>query len=407
MPSCRNCSHKLQTVFADLGLSPLANEYLPVDEGAAMQRFFALKVYVCDHCLLVQLDEIESHEAIFSDYAYLSSASSSWLKHARGYASDMRSRLDLGPHTRVVELASNDGYLLQFFLEDKIPVLGVEPAANVAQIAKEKGIPTRVDFFGRAVAEEIRSRGPARLVIANNVLAHVPDIHDFVAGVRILMDDDSVFTAEFPHLLNLIARLEFDTIYHEHFSYFSLAVVQDILSGHDLVIVDVDELPTHGGSLRIHAQTQGSRRQIEGSVAALLQKESEYGLDQPDVYRSFDETLRKTKRELLTKIISYKEAGRRIVGYGAPAKAATFFNYCGIDHDLVDFTVDTNPMKQGRFIPGTRIPIHAPPALLESKPDLIWILPWNISEEIINSIGAVREHGAKFLLWDRGLKEVS
>lgn len=404
---CRNCSARLETTFVDLGLSPLANEYLPVDEAGKMQRFFPLKVYVCDRCLLVQLDEIESHEAIFSNYAYLSSASASWLAHARTYAGNMQRRLDLGRQSRVVELASNDGYLLQYFAEAGIPVLGVEPAANVAQIAIDKGIPTVTAFFGAKLAEQLREDGAANLVIANNVLAHVPDIHDFVEGVRNLLQDDGVFTAEFPHLLNLIRRVEFDTIYHEHFSYFSLRVMKDILARHHLELFDVDELPTHGGSLRIYAQHAGGQADVTDRVASVLREEQGAGLNSTDVYAQFAGSVREAKRQTLRRLISYREAGQSVVGFGAPAKAATLFNYCGIDSDLVDFTVDSNPLKQGCFIPGTRVAIHPPARLSTSRADLVWVLPWNLKDEIIASIRDLTKQRTKVLLWDDGLKEVA
>ena len=405
---CRNCSSSVGTVFADLGMSPLANEYLAQDDLTRMQRFFPLKAYVCDKCLLVQLEDIQSPEAIFSDYAYLSSSSSSWLEHAQSYVERIIPALGLDHTTRVVELASNDGYLLQFFVQRGIPALGVEPAANVAKVAISKGVPTRTEFFGLRVATEIATEGRAKLVIANNVVAHVPDLHDFLEGVRIVLADDGLFTAEFPHLLNLISRLEFDTIYHEHFSYFSLRVIKDVLSQHGLSVVDVEELPTHGGSLRLHARpTEGvTAKTVTSRVQRILEQEQDQGLDDIDRYRTFEGTIRQAKRNLLRQLISYKEEGKTIAGYGAPAKAATLFNYCGIDVDILDFTTDTNPLKQGRYIPGTGIPIYHPQKIMDARPDLIWILPWNLKDEIMASLESISGWGGHFLVWDGELREV-
>lgn len=407
-PTCRNCAKALVTVFADLGMSPLANEYVAFEEATKKQSFYPLKAFVCDGCYLVQLEEIETPSVIFSDYAYLSSSSTSWLNHCETYVQTIIPRLGLDESTLVVEIASNDGYLLQYFAERNIPVLGVEPAANVAEIARRRGIPTTTEFFGTQVASALASDRKASLVVANNVLAHVPDLHDFVEGISVMLADDGVVTLEFPHLANLMSRLEFDTIYHEHFSYFSLKVVQDVLAEHDIRTIGVEELPTHGGSLRVHgARSGGPKDLVMPSVSRVLAFEAERGLNDLDTYRGFADQVKEAKRRLMQTLFDYKERGAGLVGYGAPAKAATLFNFCGIDHDILDFTVDANPLKQNRFIPGTRIPIFAPNALHETRPDFVWILPWNLKDEIISSMREVRDWGGQFLVWEMGMKEIS
>ncbi len=392
---CRFCDAELHHVFADLGVSPLSNAFLRAQQLEHRETFYPLTVYVCAQCLLVQLPASETPENIFGDYAYFSSYSDSWLAHARDYCRSMIARLGLDAATQVVEIASNDGYLLQYFLEAGVPVLGVEPAANVAAVAQEKGIETVVRFFGVETARALAADGrKAKLLLGNNVLAHVPDLNDFVAGVKILLDAGGVITMEFPHLMRLIDGNQFDTIYHEHFSYFSLLAVQKIFAAHGLTIVDVDELPTHGGSLRIHARhTEEHGGTTDNRVAALLAAEREFGLDRIETYARFAEQVRKTKRDLLSFLIRAREEGKQVVGYGAPAKGNTLLNYCGIRADFIDYTVDRSPHKQGLFLPGTRIPIHAPDRIRETKPDFILILPWNLKDEVIGQMADVRAWG--------------
>jgi len=396
---CRFCNAALSHEFADLGVSPLSNAYLKPEQLQRMEPFFPLTVYVCDECLLVQLPAFETPENIFSDYAYFSSYSDSWLAHARSYCRAMIERLALDATTPVVEIASNDGYLLQYFLEAGVPVLGVEPAANVAEVARERGIETLVRFFGVDTARALAAAGrKARLLLGNNVLAHVPDLNDFVAGLKILLADGGVITMEFPHLMRLIDELGWDTIYHEHFSYFSLLAVQRIFAAHGLTIFDVDELPTHGGSLRIYARHSGEGGEAGESVVHLMTIEREFGLDQIGTYGRFAEQVRETKRALLSFLIRAKEEGKHVVGYGAPAKGNTLLNYCGIRADFLDYTVDRSPHKQGSFLPGTRIPIHAPDRIRETKPDYVLILPWNLKDEIVEQMADVRSWGGRFVV---------
>jgi len=396
---CRFCNAALSHEFADLGVSPLSNAYLKPEQLQRMEPFFPLTVYVCDECLLVQLPAFETPENIFSDYAYFSSYSDSWLAHARSYCRAMIERLALDATTPVVEIASNDGYLLQYFLEAGVPVLGVEPAANVAEVARERGIETLVRFFGVDTARALAAAGrKARLLLGNNVLAHVPDLNDFVAGLKILLADGGVITMEFPHLMRLIEGNQFDTIYHEHFSYFSLLAVQRIFAAHGLTIFDVDELPTHGGSLRIYARHSGEGGEAGESVVHLMTIEREFGLDQIGTYGRFAEQVRETKRALLSFLIRAKEEGKHVVGYGAPAKGNTLLNYCGIRADFLDYTVDRSPHKQGSFLPGTRIPIHAPDRIRETKPDYVLILPWNLKDEIVEQMADVRSWGGRFVV---------
>lgn len=405
---CRNCADPLDQVFADLGMSPLANSYLSAEDLMKVERFYPLRAMVCGRCFMVQLEEFESPHEIFSDYAYFSSWSSSWLEHCALYTEMIVSRLQLSGESHVVELASNDGYLLKYFLERGIPAIGVEPAANVAEAAMAAGVPTRIDFFGTTTAAQMREETTADLIIGNNVLAHVPDLHDFVEGMRILLADDGVITMEFPHVLRLIEGMEFDTIYHEHFSYFSLAVVEDVFSKHDLSVIDVEELPTHGGSLRIYcAHAGGPRDSRSERVTALRAKEVGAGLDEIDTYRGFSLRVSEEKRKILAALLAIKERGCRIVGYGAPAKGNTLLNYCGIRTDFIDFTVDANPAKQGRFLPGTHIPILAPDAIRSARPDYVFILPWNIREEIARDLAYVQEWGGKFLARAPELREWS
>lgn len=398
--SCRFCGQALSTTFADLGMSPLSNSYL--DEAAMGQgeEFYPLHAYVCDRCFLVQLETFSRPEDIFSDYAYFSSYSDSWLEHARTYARKMAATLELGPDHRVIEIASNDGYLLQYFKAQGIGVLGIEPAANVAEHAHKAGIPTRVRFFGSTLARELVSEGlSADLLIGNNVLAHVPDLNDFVSGLAILLGPRGTLTMEFPHLLRLIEGNQFDTIYHEHFSYLSLSTVEQVFAHHGLSVFDVEELSTHGGSLRIHARRiEDDSRPIRSSVAELVAREQAFGLGSLERYRAFDRQVQETKRRLLAFLIEAKRQGKTLVGYGAPAKGNTLLNYCGIRTDFLDYTVDRSPHKQGRYLPGSRIPIFGPEEIARTRPDYVLILPWNLKDEIVEQMAEIRSWGGKFVV---------
>ena len=397
---CRFCGTPLTDTFADLGMSPLSNSYVPPEHGRSMERFYPLHAYACRGCRLVQLEEFESPEHIFSDYLYFSSYSDSWLKHAARYTERMVERWSLGPQSHVVEIASNDGYLLQWFKERGIPVLGVEPAANVAEVARAKGISTEVAFFGEATARRLLGEGRAAdLIAANNVLAHVPDINDFVEGFRVLLKPQGVITFEFPHLLQLIQHNQFDTIYHEHFSYISLLTAERVLARHGLVLFDVEELPTHGGSLRIFGRHEADvGKPVTEAVHALRRREVEAGLDGDEVYRRFADQVVETKRAVLEFLIGAKRAGKKVVGYGAPAKGNTLLNYCGVRTDMIDFTVDRSPHKQGMLLPGTHIPVKHPDAILEAKPDYLFILPWNLRDEIVEQMQAIRGWGGRFVV---------
>ena len=398
-PCCRFCQSELSVTFADLGMSPLSNSYVPPERLRSMEPFYPLHAYVCGRCFLVQLEQFESPEHIFSDYAYFSSYSESWLAHCRAYTQQMRERFSLDGQSQVVEIASNDGYLLQYFLEAGIRVLGVEPAANVAAVAREKGVPSEVAFFGVETARRLHAQGlSADLLLGNNVLAHVPDINDFVAGMRVLLKPEGQITMEFPHLLKLMQENQFDTIYHEHFSYLSLVTVQRIFARHGLKLFDVEQLPTHGGSLRIYACHQEDPRPIGIQVSRLLKTERDYGLEQLDTYRKFEARVQETKRGLLEFLIAARQQGKRVAGYGAPAKGNTLLNYCGVRTDLVEFTVDKSPHKQGRYLPGTHIPILAPEAIQERRPDYLLILPWNLREEIVQQMSCIREWGGQFVV---------
>jgi SAM-dependent methyltransferase len=398
--SCRFCAAPLRTTFVDLGMSPLCQTHVAADQLGAMEPFFPLHARVCDQCFLVQLPEFVAPASIFGEYAYFSSYSTSWVEHARRYTAMAIERFGLDRSSKVVEVASNDGYLLQHFVAAGVPVLGIEPAANVARAAIERGVPTRVQFLGRASGAAIaREHGAADLVLGNNVLAHVPDINDFVAGLRALLGPAGVVTMEFPHLQRLIEGCQFDTIYHEHFSYLSFSTVEQIFGAHGLVLFDVEELPTHGGSLRIYARhAHDERRPIDARVAALRERERALGYRSLDAYRGFEAQVRRTKHELLAFLIEAKRAGQRIAGYGAPGKGNTLLNYCGIRGDFLDFTVDANPYKQGQFTPGTRIPILAPEAIRAARPDLVLILPWNLRDEIVAQAGYIREWGGRFVV---------
>ncbi len=396
---CRLCGSQVETTMVDLGMSPLCESFVPPEQADAMEPFFPLHAYVCGECFLVQLKEYVAPEAIFEEYAYFSSYSTSWVAHAEDYCRMIRDRLDLGPQSKVVELASNDGYLLQHFLPMGVPVLGVEPAKNVAQVAIAKGIPTRVDFFGVELAETLLKEGHAADVIAgNNVLAQVPDLNDFVAGIERLLKPEGVVTLEFPHVLCLIEFNQFDTIYHEHFSYFSLITIDIMAKRHGLKVIDVEELSTHGGSLRVYLAKQDSSREASPAVAELIARERVAGLDTLQAYTIFGEQVKRTKRALLSFLIEAKEAGKSICGYGAPGKGNTLLNYCGIGPDFLDFTVDRNPYKHGRLTPGMRIPILPVEELDRAKPDLVLILPWNLEREIVQQMRHIADWGGKFVV---------
>jgi SAM-dependent methyltransferase len=365
-----------------------------------MEPFYPLHVYVCSKCFLVQLEEYVRPEEIFTHYAYFSSYSDSWLQHVKAYTAAMIDRLRLGKQSLVVEVASNDGYLLQYFVAGGVPVLGIEPAKNVAETAVKKGVPTLTIFFNRESAEKLRKEGKsADLLVGNNVLAQVPDINDFVAGMKILLKSDGVITMEFPHLQRLMEGNQFDTIYHEHFSYFSLITVEKIFAAHGLTLFDVDELPTHGGSLRIHARhAENSARPINQRVTALRTQEENAGFTELQTYAQFDEQVKSTKRRLLEFLIGAKNEGKSVAGYGAPGKGNTLLNYCGIRTDFLDYTVDRNPFKHGKFLPGTQIPIFPPEKIAQTRPDYVLILPWNLRNEIIAQLGFIREWGGKFVV---------
>ena len=398
--SCRFCGEKLQHTFVDLGMSPLCESYVSVDGLNRMEPFYPLHVYVCQSCFLTQLEEFVNPEAIFSEYAYFSSYSDSWLEHAKNFTDMIVGRLNLNDKSHVMELASNDGYLLQYFVEKKIPCLGIEPAANVAAEAEKRGVQTVIEFFGRETAHElVKERGKADLVIGNNVLAQVPDLNDFVEGTKIVLKPEGVVTMEFPHLMQLMNQNQFDTIYHEHFSYFSLITVEKVFSAHDLVVFDVEELPTHGGSLRIYARHADDqlKPQTERFIA-LKEKEIDAGFNRLEHYFTFGEKVKETKRKLLEFLIKAKREGKTIAGYGAPGKGNTLLNYCGIRTDFIDYTVDRNPYKQGKYLPGTHIPIFDPEKINETRPDYVLILPWNFKDEIMGQMSGIREWGGKFVV---------
>jgi SAM-dependent methyltransferase len=400
VPACRFCRHPLTHPFVDLGMAPLSNAFLREDQLQLMEPFYPLRPWVCERCYLVQLEQFAAPENIFSEYVYFSSYSDTWLQHARSYVEAMVARFGFDAASHIVEIASNDGYLLQYFRERDIPVLGIEPAANVAEVARAKGIPTLVRFFGTDLAGDLAREGrQADLLIANNVLAHVPDLNDFVAGFKVLLKKRGILTVEFPHLLCLMQDNQFDTIYHEHFSYFSFTTAERVLAAHGLSVFDVEELPTHGGSLRIFARHEESAAPpVSPRVADLLRREAECGIPDLGTYRSFADRVMETKRNILEFLIQARNAGKRIVGYGAPAKGNTLLNYCGIRGDFIDYTVDRNPRKQGLFLPGTHIPIEPPERIGQTKPDLIFILPWNLKEEIMEQMAYVRRWGAEFVV---------
>lgn len=397
---CRFCENILKYSFVDLGMSPLANSYLKEDQIHQMEPFYPLHAYVCERCYLVQLKEFQSPDQIFSEYAYFSSYSESWLSHAKRYTEQMIERFGIDAKCQIVEVASNDGYLLQYFKQRGIPVLGVEPAKNVSKVAQEAGIPTIVAFFGAQTAMELAAEGKhADLINGINVLAQVPDLHDFIKGFKILLKPHGVITLEFPHLMRLMEENQFDTIYHEHFSYFSFFTVQKILDKHGLTIFDVDELPTFGGSLRIYAcHSENSSKLVSKRVSALLNKEIDAGYTDLEIYLSFSENVKEIKRNILDFMLNAKKEKKSIAGYGAPAKGNTLLNYCGIRTDFLDYTVDRSPHKQGHYLPGTHIPIYHPDKIREIKPNYLLILPWNIKEEIMDQMAHIREWGGKFVV---------
>jgi 2-polyprenyl-3-methyl-5-hydroxy-6-metoxy-1,4-benzoquinol methylase len=398
-PSCRFCGAATMASFLDLGMSPLCESYVALKDLNSAETFYPLHTLVCTECLLVQLDEYVSASDIFSEYAYFSSYSDSWVEHARRYTVDMMERFGIGSESRVVEIASNDGYLLQHFVQRGVPVLGIEPAANIAKVAMEKGIPTEVRFFGMACASDVRARhGAADLIAGNNVMAHVPDLNDFVAGMSHLLATGGVITIEVPHLAKLMEFNQFDTIYHEHFSYFSLLTAERVFKAHGLRVFDVDELTTHGGSLRLYGCHLDDDRAESPGLARLRAWEADAGFGNLDHYLNFEEQVRETKRKLLSFLIEAKRGGKTIVGYGAPGKGNTLLNYCGIREDFIDYTVDRNPYKQGMFLPGTHIPICHPDRIAETRPDYIFILPWNLKDEIIGQLAFARSWGAKFVV---------
>ena len=398
--SCRLCGTPLKHIFVDLGMSPLANSYIKPEQLQQMEPFYPLTVYVCNACFLVQLPEAQSAENIFSDYAYFSSYSESWLRHAENYVNQMIARFHFDAASQVIEIASNDGYLLQYFQAKGVPVLGVEPAANVAKVAQDKGIPSLVKFFGVQTARELVAEGKqADLLLGNNVFAHVPDVNDFVAGMKIVLKPQGVITLEFPHLLRLMAENQFDTIYHEHFDYFSLLSAEAAFARHGLALFDVEELPTHGGSLRIYGRHQeDTGKPVTERFQELKQRETDEGFGTLAKYQGYTAQVEETKRRLLEFLIQARREGKTVVGYGAPAKGNTLLNYCGARTDFIEYTVDRSPYKQGHYLPGTHIPILSPDKIKETKPDYLLLLPWNLKTEIMGQMAHIREWGGKFVV---------
>ncbi|MEM7763818.1 MAG: class I SAM-dependent methyltransferase [Pseudomonadota bacterium] len=397
---CRFCGSRNLRSFVDLGMSPLCQTHIKPEQLNNMEPFYPLHALVCEDCRLVQLDEFVAPDDIFSEYAYFSSFSDSWVAHAERYVEKMCDELSLDSNSQVMEIASNDGYLLQHFVKRQVPVLGIEPAANIAEAAREKGIRTTVRFFGDDTAREIVAEyGHADLLLGNNVLAHVPDLNGFVAGMKIVLAEHGTITMEFPHLYRLMESNQFDTIYHEHFSYFSFIVVERVFAAHGLTLFDVEELPTHGGSLRIYARHQDDEsRPLTDRLKALRQRELDDGLDTMARYHQFADQVKRTRWNIMRFFVEAKEAGKKVVGYGAPGKGNTLLNYCGVQKDFLEFTVDRNPYKQGTYTPGTHIPILAPEVIADAKPDYIFILPWNLKEEITQSLAYTREWGCQFVI---------
>jgi SAM-dependent methyltransferase len=397
--NCRFCGGAL-VEFVDLGMSPLCESYIAKDQLNSMEPFYPLAAYVCRDCLLVQLQEYVAPAHIFSEYAYFSAYSDAWLDHSRRYVEMITDRLGLGPASRVIELGCNDGYLLQFFVERGVPVLGIDPAANVAKAAEQRGVPTLVQFFGVETARELAEEGTqADLVLGNNVLAQVTNLNSFVEGIRLILKPNGVCTIEFPHLLRTMTGNQFDQIYHEHFSYFSMLAVEKIFLAHGMRIFDIEELWTHGGSLRIYACHVGdATHPTETLVSGLMRRERDAGLHRLETYANFADRVRSAKHKLLGFLIEAKSRGESIAGYGAPGKGNTLLNYCGIRTDFLDYTVDRNPYKQGKYLPGTHIPIFPPEKIAETKPDYVLILPWNLKDEIMSQLAYIREWGAKFVV---------
>ena len=398
--NCRFCNEPVTNIFVDLGISPLSNAFLKKEMLNDVEKKFPLCVYVCDNCFLVQLPEFEKPENIFEDYAYFSSYSSIWLEHAENYVDMMIKKFDFNEKSVVIEIASNDGYLLQFFKEKNIPILGIEPAVNVAKVAKEKGIPTITKFFGVNTANELKKEDKlSDLIIGNNVLAHVPNLNDFVKGLKILLKSTGIITLEFPHILQLIEKNQFDTIYHEHFSYLSLNTVKQIFEFHNIIIFDVEEIPTHGGSLRIYAKHKINKNfEIKNSVNNLLEKEKEFGLLNLSFYLEFSRKVELVKKELIEFFNNTKQNGKKIVCYGAAAKGNTLLNYCGIGKENIEYVVDINSYKQGLYLPGSHLHIKKPEEIKKDKPDFILILPWNIKEEIMKDISFIHDWNGKFVI---------
>jgi C-methyltransferase C-terminal domain/Putative zinc binding domain/Methyltransferase domain len=398
---CRFCKTELTSTFIDLVNSPASNSFLKEEELNEPETFYPLKVFTCDNCFLVQVDEYKKSDAIFnSAYVYFSSYSTSWLKHAKEYTALMTKRFAYNPASLVIELASNDGYLLQYFKENDIPVLGIEPTSNTAEVAIAKGIETVVDFFGVRLAKELAAKNiKADLLLGNNVLAHVPDIVDFVAGMKIILKDRGVVTMEFPHLMQLVDNNQFDTIYHEHFSYLSFTTVQQIFASQGLELFDVDEIPTHGGSLRIYAKhKEDNGKIISANVAALLKKEADKGISTLDYYDNFQQKALKVKYDLTEFLIQQKKNGKKVAAYGAAAKGNTLLNYCGIKNDLIDFVVDANPHKQNKFLPASHIPVLNEQHLKDTRPDYVIILPWNLKEEITEQLSYIKKWNGQFVV---------
>ncbi len=398
--NCLNCGNKLRYTFADLGTSPLCNEILKPEQVNDGQMSYPLHTYVCDACFLVQVGKCVSPEKIYEDYSYFSSYSDSWLKHAERYVDFMMDEYKINRESFVVEIASNDGYLLQYFNRKKVPLLGVEPSDTVARAALEKGIPTEMMFFGTDTAAKLKKKyQPADLILGNNVLAHVPQINDFIEGLDIMLDEQGIMTFEFPHLMQLIENNQFDTIYHEHFFYYSLHSVQSLFKKHGFTIFDVQELSTHGGSIRIFVTRESNPKyKVSDNVYQMLRQEKQKGYLNVEFYKSFGEYVRQTKRDILRLVINLKNHGQSIVGYGAPGKGNTLLNYCGIGTDFIDYTVDRSPHKQGHYLPGSLIPILSPDKIKETRPDYIFILPWNLKDEIIKQLHYVSEWGAQFIV---------
>jgi C-methyltransferase C-terminal domain/Putative zinc binding domain/Methyltransferase domain len=400
LPRCRLCDHALTHTFVDLGMSPLCQTHIAQSQLNQPEIFYPLRVRFCEKCFLVQLDEYVSPEEIFTEYGYFSSYADTWVRHAQAYTELVIQRFGISRESLVVELASNDGYLLQHFVKRDVPVLGVEPAANVAKAALEKGVRTEVLFFGSATASRlVEQYGRADLLLGNNVLAHVPNLNDFIAGMKTMLAPTGVITMEFPHLFRLMQENQFDTIYHEHFSYFWFSTAELAFRNHGIVLFDVDELSTHGGSLRIYGRhADDASKPVTDRVFLLKNEEKKAGYDTLECYTSFHEQVKQTKRKILTCLIDLRSAGKSVVGYGAPGKGNTLLNYCGIREDLIDYTVDRSPYKQGKFTPGTRIPIHAPEKILATRPDYLFILPWNLKEEIMKQNAFIRDWGGRFIV---------